>query len=341
MNIDKHASTRIAKIECSDRQGTASFVGRRTLLTCAHAVGARNSKCTVTFGQNTFNATVLERLAFESEHESDVRYPDIALVEIDADCQHDGIELAPENQTPTKDMTLYICGYPSDERNIRKLGTSIPFGGKSFVGMSVAAELITLPDGLLLAGMSGSPLFLGNGKVVGIASYARSYSQKLGGYAIPSATIAAYFGALLPRETTHATESWRAIALDMREVLRWLGYATQDGDGFFQTSYLNILTKRLETRVLENDRLFDSLHSAAFDAAVGAVQSLQQAMDNIDPGDYVAGEPKRMRPAAARGLFRETIPALTNALALLIGEGPDHRSQSDPRSLARRQRRVR
>jgi hypothetical protein len=166
--------------------------------------------------------------------------------------------------------------------------------------------------------MSGTQVFLTDGTAIGIAAFSKVFADAHGGYAIPASTIQAHLGNLY--EEIRRPEQSRVIMLDMTEIMRWLGYATQDGDGWFQTRYLETVTNRLVNRVLNYDNLHEALEAVdQYDAVVRAVQSLQQSVSNVKPADYANGDPKceRLRPEAARGLFSESSPLLRNAILAL------------------------
>lgn len=313
-------SARVAKITAENRQGTGAFIGANTLLTCAHVVGRRGTSCRVHFKENVVDGVVRERLMFESELQSEPRYPDLAIVELNVAMAHGVIALAPSDREAIKPC---VYGFPIDRDGITELQTPIIIGGPAYTGVSGAAQLLNISDGILRPGMSGAPLLDVDGEVVGIASYARDYSEPLGGYAIPASTIRTFLVRFFDQPTDREIPRTRIIGLDMLEMLKWLGYATQDGDGYFQPSYLNRVLERLVRRLLDDDAAATHFTEVeTFDRCVSAVQSLQQAFENVGAHDYDKQKTGRLRPEAARGIFGDAIRALQwTSDALLKGGG--------------------
>lgn len=315
----------VAKIESSDQQGTGCFISPTMLLTCAHVVKARaqasgpdcDGACKITFERKNVTGKVIERLLFETQYDRQIPYPDLALVEIDSNLSPEVISF--QMHSPAPSTKVYACGFPRDEINTEVFAADMTLGGQASAGISPSSELLHLSSGFVRAGMSGAPLFTQSGSAVGLLSYSLKFTEARGGFAIPASTIHTYIGvsnlAILAKPS-------RIVGLDMRDAVRWLSYAMQEGDGFFQRSYLERICDRLVRRVLEDRDAFEVFKTERqFDVAVRAVQSLQQSLDNVQESDYLqdnGADGRHLRPQAARGVFEEAVSTLQTAIRTLL-----------------------
>jgi hypothetical protein len=210
-----------------------------------------------------------------------------------------------------------VSGYPTSERNVNRLATDLVLGGRARIGPLQSSELINISAGIIQPGMSGSPILLENGDAVGIVSFSRKYNEAHGGYGIPASTICMYLGIVYAE--TRRPEPSRGILLDLMDAARWIGYATTEEDGWYQSLYIETIVARLVSRTLDDKDARLTLGTVqAYDAVLKAVQSLRQSTLNVRDQDYQA-QPvfSKLRPDAARGLFSEVSHLLQRAIMLL------------------------
>lgn len=183
----------------SKSYGTGFFIAPGLVLTCHHVIEnlTANSQITAQWNQQDFSVEVVSFCNIE----------DIAILSIDVK-NHPCIYLSKNVITPVRHA--YSYGYPEKDKNGNALSTV-------FEGHSDKERLLTLKEGNVRAGFSGSPLLdIETKQVFGMITEDRKHpqtSQTLGGYAVPSKVIISQWSKLLKKPAaTQAILNLRSIS---------------------------------------------------------------------------------------------------------------------------------
>lgn len=202
--LDIQSSTlRLTGAAPNKKYATGFFVAPGLVLTCHHVIEdlLSHGQITAQWNQQDFSVEVLSFCNVE----------DIAILSIDVK-NHPCVYLSKNVITPRKDV--YSYGYPEEKKDGNALLTV-------FEGCSDRGRLLTLKEGNVRQGFSGSPLLdIETRQVFGMITEKREHpqtQQPLGGYAVPSNVIISKWFELL--ENPAATQA----ILNLRSISE-LGY---------------------------------------------------------------------------------------------------------------------
>jgi len=190
-------------------RGTAFFVGRRTLLTCAHVVAAAGDKRVVLYdpydspgpsGESgradgqimELPVTITARYPPEAKEGSDAYpLPDVAVLQV-----ADDVRWLPRStawlDTAMPGEDLYAFGYTDEYRLGQALGHPVRFqpAGTAQVDEGDPRLVWRMKGDRVRPGLSGAPVMdLITGRVVGIVKRSQDTSLPLGAFFVPMADI--------------------------------------------------------------------------------------------------------------------------------------------------------
>lgn len=177
----------VVQLSDGDRVGTAFWISPTTLVTCAHVAQSDTVEVTLPDGL-TVSARVISRQPEAHSGES-WPLPDLAMLET-SHAADNWLEIAPASSTLSPDQ-LIACGFARAGQST----PSLTFETPRAISLEPVdgGRLIKLVDCTLSPGMSGGPLVVATGQVVGILKRSRGASAPNGGWAIPVGQLDAYF----------------------------------------------------------------------------------------------------------------------------------------------------
>ena len=173
----------VVRITSNTRKcGTGFFVAPRTILTCAHVIGAQTSDIEITWSGKQLVATLVPATGDA----------DLALLQINSEEQHPSVLLHADVRLGDE---LYSYGYTDQQ----PAGDSVT---AEFEGTSGTAGLLKFKQGQVRPGLSGSPLHnLRTGCVCGVVSISRDRETDLGGRAVAVSAVLERYPQLVMEQT--------------------------------------------------------------------------------------------------------------------------------------------